>query len=134
MDRIKFKKFLQESISQQSSASAIVLSQLAEELLNHIPHVVHIGDLKTEVSDDTQQYYDVTNDQEEVDMIIADVKNSECPSIVIHDKGVTLYFDHIEYDNTSVVAYLVIEDGKYTLSLSPIASFSILTFQKSTTA
>lgn len=130
MERAKFKKFIKQSLSQQGSASAVVLGQLAQELLNHIPYVIHIGDLKEDVSTDTTMYYDITNSQDEINEIIKEVMASETPYIVVHDKGVTLHFDHIEYDNTSVICYLEIEDGIYSLSLSPTTAFSILTFQK----
>lgn len=130
MTRSEYKKFIEQSLSQQGSASAVVLGQLAQELLNHMPYVVHIGDLKEDVSTDETMYYDITNSQDEINEIIEEIKASETPYIIVHDKGVTLHFDHIEYDDMSVICYLEIEDGTYSLSLSPTATLSIMTFQK----
>lgn len=116
MDRIEFKKFIQKCVIEQGCASSIVLPELAKELLLHIPCIIYISD--TSEQQDSGTKYKVTNSQEEIDEIIDDINGSEMPSVVVHDKGVTLHFDHIEAEDDTVVCYLVTYDGIYTLSLS----------------
>lgn len=124
MDRIEFKKFIQKCVIEQGCASSIVLPELAKELLLHIPCIIYISD--TSEQQDSGTKYKVTNSQEEIDEIIDDVNSSEMPSVVVHDKGVTLHFDHIEAEDDTVVCYLVTYDGLYTLSLSKKANSSNL--------
>lgn len=116
MDRIEFKKFIQKCVIEQGCAFSIVLPELAKELLLHIPCIIYISD--TSEQQDSGTKYKVTNSQEEIDEIIDDINSSEMPSMVVHDKGVTLHFDHIEAEDDTVVCYLVTYDGLYTLSLS----------------
>lgn len=124
MDRIEFKKFIQKCVIEQGCASSIVLPELAKELLLHIPCIIYISDTSEQQDSDTK--YKVTNSQEEIDEIIDDINSSEMPSVVVHDKGVTLHFDHIEAEDDAVVCYLVTYDGLYTLSLSKKANSSNL--------
>lgn len=124
MDRIEFKKFIQKCVIEQGCASSIVLPELAKELLLHIPCIIYISD--TSEQQDSGTKYKVTNSQEEIDEIIDDINSSEMPSVVVHDKGVTLHFDHIEAEDNTVVCYLVTYDGLYTLSLSKKANSSNL--------
>nr|UVY41324.1 MAG: hypothetical protein [Bacteriophage sp.]UVY66761.1 MAG: hypothetical protein [Bacteriophage sp.] len=124
MDRIEFKKFIQKCVIEQGCASSIVLPELAKELLLHIPCIIYISD--TSEQQDSGTKYKVTNSQEEIDEIIDDINSSEMPSVVVHDKGVTLHFDHIEAEDDTVVCYLVTYDGLYTLSLSKKANSSNL--------
>lgn len=124
MDRIEFKKFIQKCVIEQGCASSIVLPELAKELLLHIPCIIYISD--TSEQQDSGTKYKVTNSQEEIDEIIDDINSSEMPSVVVHDKGVTLHFDHIEAEDDAVVCYLVTYDGLYTLSLSKKANNSNL--------
>lgn len=124
MDRIEFKKFIQKCVIEQGCASSIVLPELAKELLLHIPCIIYISD--TSEQQDSGTKYKVTNSQEEIDEIIDDINGSEMPSVVVHDKCVTLHFDHIEAEDDVVVCYLVTYDGIYTLSLSKKANSSNL--------
>ena len=124
MDRIEFKKFIQKCVIEQGCASSIVLPELAKELLLHIPCIIYISD--TSEQQDSGTKYKVTNSQEEIDEIIDDINSSEMPSVVVHNKGVTLHFDHIEAEDDTVVCYLVTYDGLYTLSLSKKANSSNL--------
>ena len=124
MDRIEFKKFIQKCVIEQGCASSIVLPELAKELLLHIPCIIYISD--TSEQQDSGTKYKVTNSQEEIDEIIDDINGSEMPSVVVHDKGVTLHFDHIEAEDDVVVCNLVTYDGIYTLSLSKKANSSNL--------
>lgn len=124
MDRIEFKKFIQKCVIEQGCASSIALPELAKELLLHIPCIIYISD--TSEQQDSGTKYKVTNSQEEIDEIIDDINSSEMPSVVVHDKGVTLHFDHIEAEDDTVICYLVTYDGLYTLSLSKKANSSNL--------
>lgn len=124
MDRIEFKKFIQKCVIEQGCASSIVLPELTKELLLHIPCIIYISD--TSEQQDSGTKYKVTNSQEEIDEIIDDINSSEMPSVVVHDKGVTLHFDHIEAEDDTVVCYLITYDGLYTLSLSKKANSSNL--------
>lgn len=124
MDRIEFKKFIQKCVIEQGCASSIVLPELAKELLLHIPCIIYISD--TSEQQDSGTKYKVTNSQEEIDEIIDDINSSEMPSVVVHDKGVTLHFDHIEAEDDTAVCYIVTYDGLYTLSLSKKANSSNL--------
>lgn len=124
MDRIEFKKFIQKCVIEQGCASSIVLPELAKELLLHTLCIIYISD--TSEQQDSGTKYKVTNSQEEIDEIIDDINSSEMPSVVVHDKGVTLHFDHIEAEDDTVVCYLVTYDGLYTLSLSKKANSSNL--------
>lgn len=124
MDRIEFKKFIQKCVIEQGCASSIVLPELAKELLLHIPCIIYISDISEQQDSGTK--YKVTNSQEEIDEIIDDINGSEMPSVVVHDKGVTLHFGHIEAEDDVVVCYLVTYDGIYTLSLSKKANSSNL--------
>lgn len=124
MDRIEFKKFIQKCVIEQGCASSIVLPELAKELLLHIPCIIYISDISEQQDSGTK--YKVTNSQKEIDEIIDDINGSEMPSVVVHDKGVTLHFGHIEAEDDVVVCYLVTYDGIYTLSLSKKANSSNL--------
>lgn len=124
MDRIEFKKFIQKCVIEQGCASSIVLPELAKELLLHTLCIIYISD--TSEQQDSGTKYKVTNSQEEIDEIIDDINSSEMPSVVVHDKGVTLHFDHIEAEDDTVVCYLITYDGLYTLSLSKKANSSNL--------
>lgn len=124
MDRIEFKKFIQKCVIEQGCASSIVLPELAKKSLLHIPCIIYISD--TSEQQDSGTKYKVTNSQEEIDEIIDDINSSEMPSVVVHDKGMTLHFDHIKAEDDTVVCYLVTYDSLYTLSLSKKANSSNL--------
>ena len=48
MTRNELNKFIQQSISEQGNASSIALTQLAIELMKHVPCTVHISGDKIE--------------------------------------------------------------------------------------
>lgn len=116
MYRTELKKFLQEQILGQGTASSIALSELANELLQHTPCVVHISDTSSMSGSST--IYKVIDPQSEINNIIYEIGNSEMAHVVVHDKGVTLHFDHVEVEDGLVICYLVAHDGVYTLTLS----------------
>nr|DAT31658.1 MAG TPA: hypothetical protein [Caudoviricetes sp.] len=115
MNRSELNKFIQQSISEQGNVSSIALTQLAIELMKHVPCTVHISDDKTEDLDKTT--YKITDSQEEIDTIIDVVIGNEVSSICMHDNGVTLHFSHIEVSDDIVTCYLTTFDGNYTLLL-----------------
>lgn len=130
MNRSELNKFIQQSISEQGNASSIALTQLALELMKHVPCTVHISDDKTEDLDKTT--YKITDSQEEIDTIIDAVIGNEVSSICMHDNGVTLYFAHIEVSDDIVTCYLTTFDGNYTLLLSKEEGLSELSHSKTT--
>lgn len=116
MFRTEFKQFLKEQILEQGTASSKTTYDLAIELLQHTPCVVHISDTPSIENGDT--VFTVTDIQSEINDIIFEIGNSEMASIVVHDKGVTLHFNHIEVEDDHAVCYLKTHDGLYTLTLS----------------
>lgn len=130
MNRSELNKFIQQSISEQGNASSIALTQLALELMKHVPCTVHISDDKTEDLDKTT--YKITDSQEEIDTIIDAVIGNEVSSICMHDNGVTLYFARIEVSDDIVTCYLTTFDGNYTLLLSKEEGLSELSHSKTT--
>lgn len=130
MNRSELNKFIQQSISEQGNASSIALTQLAVELMKHVPCTVHISDDKTEDLDKTT--YKITDSQEEIDTIIDAVIGNEVSSICMHDNGVTLHFSHIEVSDDIVTCYLTTFDGNYTLLLSKEEGMSELSHAKIT--
>ena len=116
MNRSELNKFIQQSISEQGNASSIALTQLAIELMKHIPCTVHISSDKVEDLDKTT--YKITDEQSEIDAIIDAVTGNEASNICMHDNGVTLHFSHIEVSDNIVTCYLTTFDGNYTLLLS----------------
>lgn len=130
MNRSELNKFIQQSISEQGNASSIALTQLALELMKHVPCTVHISDVKTEDLDKTT--YKITDSQEEIDTIIDAVIGNEVSSICMHDNGVTLHFSHIEVSDDIVTCYLTTFDGNYTLLLSKEEGLSELSHSKIT--
>ena len=130
MDRSELNKFIQQSISEQGNASSIALTQLAIELMKHIPYTVHISSDKVEDLDKTT--YKITDSQSEINTIIDAVTGNEVSSICMHDNGVTLHFSHIEVSDDIVTCYLTTFDGNYTLLLSKEERMSELSHTKIT--
>lgn len=130
MNRSELNKFIQQSISEQGNASSIALTQLAIELMKHVPCTVHISDYKTENLGKTT--YKITDSQEEIDTIIDAVIGNEVSSICMHDKGVTLHFSRIEVSDDIVTCYLTTFDSNYTLFLSKEEGLSELSYSKIT--
>lgn len=128
MNRSELNKFIQHSISEQGNASSIALTQLAIELMKHVPCTVHISDDKTEDLDKTT--YKIVDGQSEINAIIDAVTGNEVSSICMHDKGVTLHFSHIEVSDDIVTCYLSTFDGNYTLLLSKEEGISELSHTK----
>lgn len=130
MNRSELNKFIQQCISEQGNASSIALTQLAIELMKHVPCTVHISDDKTEDLDKTT--YKITDSQEEIDTIIEAVIGNEVSSICMYDNGVILHFSHIEVSDDIVTCYLTTFDGNYTLFLSKEEGLSELSHSKTT--
>jgi hypothetical protein len=130
MTRNELNKFIQQSISEQGNASSIALTQLAIELMKHVPHTVHISSDKTEDLDKTT--YKIVDDQSEIDAIIDAITGNEVSSVCMHDNGVTLHFSHIEVSDDIVTCYLTTFDGNYTLLLSKEEGLSELSHTKTT--
>lgn len=128
MNRSELNKFIQQSIYEQGNASSIALTQLAIELMKHMPCTVHISSDKVEDLDKTT--YKITDDQSEIDAIIDAITVNEVSSICMHDNGVTLHFSHVEVSDDSVTCYLTTFDGNYTLLLSKEEGLSELSHTK----
>lgn len=129
MNRSELNKFIQQSISEQGNASSIALTQLAIELMKHIPCTVHISNDKIENLDKT--IYKIIDNQDEIDTIIDAITGNEVSSICMYDNGVTLHFSHIEISDGLVTCYLTTFDGNYTLLLSKEEGLSELSHVKS---
>lgn len=130
MNRSELNKFIQQSISEQGNASSIALTQLAIELMKHIPCTVHISSDKVE--DLNKTTYKITDNQSEIDAIIDAATGNEVSSICMHNNGVTLHFSHIEVSDNIVTCYLTTFDGNYTLLLSKEEGLSELSHTKVT--
>lgn len=104
------------------------LTELAFELMKHVPCAVHISSEKVEDLDKT--VYKITDSQSEIDAIIDAVTENEVSSICMHDNGVTLHFSHIEVSDDIVTCYLTTFDGNYTLMLSKEKGLSELSHSK----
>ena len=128
MTRNELNKFIQQSISEQGNASSIALTQLAIELMKHVPCTVHISSDKTEDLDKTT--YKIVDDQNEINAIIDAITGNEVSSICTHDNGVILHFSHIEVSDDIVTCYLTTFDGNYTLLLSKEEGLSELSHSK----
>lgn len=128
MTRNELNKFIQQSISEQGNASSIALTQLAIELMKHVPCTVHISNDKTENLDKTT--YKIVDDQNEINAIIDAITGNEVSGICMHDNGVTLHFSHIEVSGDIVTCYLTTFDGNYTLLLSKEEGLSELSHSK----
>lgn len=128
MTRNELNKFIQQSISEQGNASSIALTQLAIELMKHVPCTVHISNDKTEDLDKTT--YKIVDDQNEINAIIDAITGNEVSSVCMHDNDVTLHFSHIEVSDDIVTCYLTTFDGNYTLLLSKEEGLSELSHSK----
>ena len=128
MTRNELNKFIQQSISEQGNVSSIALTQLAIELMKHVPCTVHISNDKTENLDKTT--YKIVDDQNEINAIIDAITGNEVSGICMHDNGVTLHFSHIEVSGDIVTCYLTTFDGNYTLLLSKEEGLSELSHSK----
>lgn len=128
MNRSELQKFMRKNISEQGNASAMALTELAFELMKHVPCAVHISSEKVEDLDKT--IYKITDSQSEIDAIIDAVTENEVSSICMHDNGVTLHFSHIEVSDDIVTCYLTTFDGNYTLVLSKEEGLSELSHSK----
>lgn len=128
MTRNELNKFIQQSISEQDNASSIALTQLAIELMKHVPCTVHISNDKTEDLDKTT--YKIVDDQNEINAIIDAITGNEVSSVCMHDNDVTLHFSHIEVSDDIVTCYLTTFDGNYTLLLSKEEGLSELSHSK----
>ena len=125
MTRKELITFIQKSITEQGNSSAAALSKLANELIKHIPCVVHISSNKQEDLGKTS--YTIIDEQDELNLIIDAVASSEISAICVHDGGVTLHFTHLEVSDELVICYLSTFDGTYTLTLSKEPGLSTLT-------
>lgn len=130
MTRNELNEFIQQNISEQGNASSIALTQLAIELMKHIPCVVHISNDKIEDLDKTT--YKIVDSQNEINTIIDAITGNEVSSICMHDNGVTLHFSHIEVTDDIIICYLTTFDGNYTLLLSKEEGLSKLSYTKIT--
>lgn len=130
MTRNELNKFIQQSISEQGNASSIALTQLAIELMKHVPCAVHISSDKTEDLDKTT--YKIVDNQDEINAIIDAITGNEVSSVCMHDNGVTLHFSHIEVSDDIATCYLTTFDGNYTLLLSKEEGLSELSHSKTT--
>ena len=130
MTRNELNRFIQRNISEQGNASSIALTQLAIELMKHIPCTVRISNDKTEDLDKTT--YKIVDSQSEIDAIIDAITGNEVSSVCMHDNGVTLHFSHIEVSDDIVTCYLTTFDGNYTLLLSKEEGLSELSHTKVT--
>lgn len=75
MDRIKLNKFIQQSISEQGSASSKALTQLCAELIKYVPCVIYVsGNI---VKDAHEDEYEVINSREEINSIIDAILRNE---------------------------------------------------------
>ena len=128
MNRSELNKFIQQSISEQGNASSIALTQLAIELMKHVPCTVHTSSNKTEDLDKT--IYKIIDSQDEINAIIDAITGNEVSSVCAHDNGVTLHFSHIEVSDDIVTCYLTTFDGNYTLFLSKEKDLSELSYTK----
>lgn len=128
MTRNELNKFIQQSISEQGNASSIALTQLAIELMKHVPCTVHISGGKIENLNKTT--YKIVDSQSEIDAIIDAITGNEVSSVCMHDNGVTLHFSHIEVSDDIVTCYLTTFDGNYTLLLSKEEGLSELSHSK----
>jgi hypothetical protein len=130
MTRNELNKFIRQNISEQGNAGSIALTQLAIELMKHVPCTVHISSDKTEDLDKTT--YKITDSQSEINTIIDAVTENEVSSICMRDNGVTLHFSHIEVSDDIITCYLTTFDGNYTLLLSKEEGLSELSHTKVT--
>lgn len=128
MTRNELNRFIRQSISEQGNASSIALTQLAIELMKHVPCTVHISSDKVEGLDKTT--YKITDSQDEINTIIDAVTRNEVSSICMHDNGVTLHFSHVEVSDDIATCYLTTFDGNYTLLLSKEEGLSELSHSK----
>jgi hypothetical protein len=126
MTRKELMEFIDKNLRQQGSASSTAAAVLAAELANHVPCVVHIGDKQE--GEDGKSIYKVTDEPSEINAIVDALKGNEEASVIVHDKGVTLHFNHIEIADDMVQCYLTTFDGNYNLTLSGEEGFSELCF------
>lgn len=128
MKRTELKRFIDENLRQQGSASSMSLAALADELLCHVPCVVHIAENKSD--EDGKSTYKITDEQTEINAIIDAIRENEVSTVCMHDKGVTLHFSHIEVMDDMAQCYLTTFDGEYNLTLSNEEGFSELNFTR----
>ena len=114
-------------IKARGTHSSVMLGEVMEELAQHIPLVLHLADTPYYNSDGMMKYK-ITDTQSEINAIIHELSQSETPTVIIHDKGMTLNFSHIEISDDRATCYLTTFDGYYTLYLSNEDNFSELTY------
>lgn len=122
MHRTELKRFI-EQVKSQGTHGGVMIPAILEELMQHIPLVLHIAEIPKQ-NTGTKMVYDIIDPQVEINEIIYELTHTETASVTVHDKGVTLNFNHIEIDDDIVNCYLTTFDGSYSLMLSHEEGFS----------
>lgn len=117
MHRTELRRFIEE-VKEQGTHGSIMLESILNELAQHIPLVVHIGEAPKS-NTGGKMIYDIIDPQVELNEIIYELTHSETPIVTVHDNGVTLSFTHIEISDDIAMCYLTTFDGSYSLMLTP---------------
>lgn len=130
MEIIEMRKYVEQEIHKQGSASAKVLAPLFTAIIDKLSSAdtgdnsittvaVTIGE-PTKTGDNlASNSYKVTNLQEDIDQIIdAANKNHDLTHIAVLDNNLVIVFNFLEYSINELTAIATIHDGEYYLHLS----------------
>ncbi len=140
MEITEMRKYVEQQIHKQGSASAKVLAPLFNAILDKLSLTddssiasvaITIGE-PTKTGDNlSQNSYKVTNPQDEIDQVI-DSANSvhELSHIAVLDNNLVIVFNFLEYSSDELTAIASVKDGTYYLHLSKIQDGSYLNWTR----
>lgn len=131
MDYTEMRKYVEQQIYKQGSASAKVLAPLFNAIIDKIStsesptgrsvvmKAITIGE-PTKTGDNlVSNSYKVTNLQDDIDAIIdAANENHDLSHVAVLDNSLAIIFNFLEYSDRELTAVATVHDGTYYLHLS----------------
>jgi len=142
MELIEMRKYVEQEIHKQCSASAKVLAPLFTAIIDKlssgdtkdstIPTVaITIGEPTKKGENLASNSYKVTNTQSDIDQVIdAANQNHELTHIAVLDNNLAIIFNFLEYSTTELTAMATVHDGEYYLHLSKDANGSYMNWTR----
>ena len=145
MELIEMRKYVEQEIHKQGSASAKVLAPLFTAIIDKLSSTdtgdnsiatiaVTIGE-PTKTGDNlASNSYKVTNEQEDIDQIIDTAnQNHDLTHVAVLDNNLAIIFNFLEYSSDELTAMAPVHDGEYYLHLSKDANGSYMNWTRTST-
>lgn len=142
MEIIEMRKYVEQEIHNQGSASAKILAPLFTAIIDKlssgttrdssIPTVaITIGEPAKTGDNLPSNSYKVTNVQTDIDQIIdAANLNHDLTHVAVLDNNLAIIFNFLEYSSTELTAMATVRDGEYYLHLSKDVNGSYLNWTR----